>query len=456
MPYQRNKMKKTLISIISASLLISCSSKIEQIKETKPSQIQIDKNTQNTSWWKKYNTNSIDLIIAKVLQNNTQINIASINFLSAVARYELINFDLYPSLSGSLGANISKNLNTKLENKSFSTGLNLSYELDIYGKIKDSKSALKFSANASKFELEALKLSIINSTLNNIFEYIYFNDIGKLLEKYKNNLNQSKDIYTLKYKHGQIEELDLLNLEQNILKTQQNIISNQQNKELIITNLKELLGNEADFALLKMLDELSINDIKELNIDFDIDLKSLSYRPDVRASINALNAAFKDYKAMQKSILPSINLGANLSSNTNQINDSFKLFNLGGVLQISLPFLDYGRVKQNIQISRLNYESLLLEYKQSLQSAINEFYACLKDYEYNQALHKNLKSIQNKQNLITQNYLNKYNLGQVELKDYLDAQNTLISNEQELLSSKLNIIKNINLYYQITALNMSF
>ncbi|HEG1542854.1 TPA: TolC family protein, partial [Campylobacter coli] len=150
---------------------------------------------------------------------------------------------------------------------------------------------------------------------------------------------------------------------------------------------------------------------------------------------------------------PSISLGGALNGSDKQFDDSFKFEVLSGNIKISLPFLDYGRVKQNIKISQFDYESALVNYEQSLQSAMNEFALNYKDYQSNTMLLQILKDTSFKQELITQAYWEKYNLGKSELKDYLDASNTLNSAKQSLLGARFTLLKTINSYYQITALN---
>ncbi|WP_321157171.1 TolC family protein, partial [Campylobacter jejuni] len=293
------------------------------------------------------------------------------------------------------------------------------------------------------------------TALNDVFELAYFNDVDKLLRAYLSNLEQMKELYNYKYKLGKIEELDLLNIEQSLLRAKQNLLSNDQNRNLLIKNLQDLLARQEGFAYIEYFKTLSLNDFKTLSPDFNIPLKALAYRADVRSKLNSLKSAFKDYSSMQKSILPSISLGGALSGSDKKIDDSFKFEILSGNVKISLPFLDYGRVKQNIKISQFTYEQLLISYEQALQSAMNEFALNYKDYQSDTLLLQNLQNINIKQELITKAYYEKYILGKSELKDYLDANNTLNSTQQEFLRARFNLLKTINSYYQITALSFN-
>ena len=262
--------------------------------------------------------------LAFVLENNKDIKVARTSLLSALARADLIDYDLYPSLDGTLGFNRMKNLHKGTNNKGYSNGLNLNYELDIYGKILDSVRAEELRAKASAYDLASLKLSVINTSLNSVFELAYFNDVKIMLENYVSNLEKMSELYALKYELGKIEELDFLNVEQSLLKARENLLTNEQNRNLILKNLQDLLGKKEGFFYLKHFEKASLKDFKILEPNFDIPLQSLAYRPDVRAKLNALKAAFKDYNSVQKSILPSISLGGALRGELRNLKRNFK------------------------------------------------------------------------------------------------------------------------------------
>ncbi|EFS9253944.1 TolC family protein [Campylobacter upsaliensis] len=445
-------MKKISFLFLILLFLSGCGAKIEPVKEVFLSEEELKKANVKSQWWQAYEDANLQEFLAFVLENNKDIKVARTSLLSALARADLIDYDLYPSLDGTLGFNRMKNLHKGTNNKGYSNGLNLNYELDIYGKILDSVRAEELRAKASVYDLASLKLSVINTSLNSVFELAYFNDVKIMLENYVSNLEKMSELYALKYELGKIEELDFLNVEQSLLKARQNLLTNEQNRNLILKNLQDLIGKKEGFFYLKHFEKASLKDFKLLKPDFNIPLQSLAYRPDVRAKLNTLKAAFKDYNSVQKSILPSISLGGALRGEAEEFKENFKLEILSGNIQISLPFLDYGRVRQNIKISQFAYEALLFEYEQSLQGAFNEFHLVFRDYESDLKLLSNLSLIKDKQEFITRAYLQKYELGKSELKDYLDASNALISSQQELLRARYNLFETINLYYQITSL----
>ena len=154
---------KIIFSIFLAFFLSACGAKLHLPKELNLSQEQIKDLNFTYDWYKSYDNAKLNEFLNFVLLNNSDINIARKTLLSALARADLIAYDLYPTLSGNLGLGGDKDLNLGKQGKNFNNALNLSYELDIYGKLRDSANASEWSVKASAYDLENLKISMINT-----------------------------------------------------------------------------------------------------------------------------------------------------------------------------------------------------------------------------------------------------------------------------------------------------
>lgn len=444
---------RVFVSIFMAIFFSACVGvKLEQLKQENIEENLFQEFNASATWWKIYNNHKLNNFVEKLIENNKDLNVARNNLLSTLARYDLLKLDFYPTLSGDFGVGIRKNLNNSNEETSYSNGIMLNYELNLYGQISDRVSSANFLAKASWYELEKLRLDIINTGLNSIFEYIYFNDVDKLLNKHLQNLEQMLVIYTAKLDYGKVEYIDFLNIKKSILNTKQNIILNSQNKEMAYKNLKDLLGNK-NIEILDEILKFKLEDFELNALNFDIDLKMLAYTPSVLTSYNLLKSSYKDYSNIQKSILPNVKIRANLDGNSDKIDDSFKILFLNGNVSLNLPFLDFARVKQNVKISEYEYNNRLLEYKDNLQKVINEFKLCYENDKYFYTLLENTKNIYDNQANISNIYYQKYQLGRSELKDYLDSDTLLISAAQELIRARLSLLKNINLYHSIVLIS---
>ncbi|MDD7600879.1 MAG: TolC family protein, partial [Campylobacter sp.] len=186
----------------------------------------------------------------------------------------------------------------------------------------------------------------------------------------------------------------------------------------------------------------------ELNISW---LSRLSSRPDVNMALAQLNAGFYDYKASQKDFLPRINLGGSLSSSSDKISDAYTFNLLSGNVSISLPFLNFYKLRQNLKISEAEFNKLRLNYEKTLANAINEALRFASDYELDSS------SLLNSENIITERekilaiYEQKYSLGRAELKDLLSAQNDLLSAKNSLANMKYQVLRDLIGFYKASA-----
>ena len=209
------------------------------------------------------------------------------------------------------------------------------------------------------------------------------------------------------------------------------------------TKISEISLPKADLGTIS-----AENNDGELNISW---LSRLSSRPDVNMALAQLNAGFYDYRVSQKDFLPRINLGSSLSSSSGKISDAYTFNLLSGNVSISLPFLNFYKLSQNLKISEAEFNKLRLNYEKTLANAINEALRFASDYELDS------QSLLNSENIITERekilaiYEQKYSLGRAELKDLLSAQNDLLSAKNSLANMKYQVLRDLIGFYKASA-----
>ena len=127
-------------------------------------------------WWKQYNNQELNRLVDLALKNNPDYLKAAININKELYNLNLTTSDLFPTLSGGMGASTQRRIDTKDSFASnFSGEAGLSYEADLYGKIRDLQSAQEFEYQATIMDKESAKLSLVNSVVDLYFnlEYLY-------------------------------------------------------------------------------------------------------------------------------------------------------------------------------------------------------------------------------------------------------------------------------------------
>ncbi|WP_168236793.1 TolC family protein, partial [Campylobacter fetus] len=177
----------------------------------------------------------------------------------------------------------------------------------------------------------------------------------------------------------------------------------------------------------------------------------LKNRPDINEAISNLNASFYDYKVSEKNLYPSVSIGASLSDSDSKFSDSFGFNILGGTLNINLPFLDYSRLKKQINISEAQFKKNVLTYEKTLSNAVNEVIKYVNYYEGDKQRYENMQNIKKEREMIVAIYESKYSEGKAELKDLLEAKNSLISVQNMLLNQKYRLLNDELSYYKAIA-----
>ena len=416
------------------------------------------KRDYNATWQYNFNIAELDSLIAEALKNNEDLETASLNLYQAMLRANIALSDLTPTPSASTRASSNRDIKAGgASARSFTADVSLSWELDIFGRIYDGYESARFGAIASSLSLEDVRESLVNSVISAYFNILYLNEQkANLLLNYENML-KLHEIVKIKESLGREEPLALSLSAGNLLSLQNSLNNADKDLNASFESLKNLTRTQ--FLPSTKISEISLpkadlgtisaeNNDGELNISW---LSRLSFRPDVNMALAQLNAGFYDYKASQKDFLPRINLGGSLSSSSDKISDAYTFNLLSGNVSISLPFLNFYKLRQNLKISEAEFNKLRLNYEKTLANAINEALRFASDYELDS------QSLVNSENIITERekilaiYEQKYSLGRAELKDLLSAQNDLLSAKNSLANMKYQVLRDLIGFYKASA-----
>ena len=435
-------MKK--ISIILAALLLGgCA--VTQINENYE-QILLKDDANLTAnfrlereWWLGYNEPALNELISLALKNNIDLAKSAIAVNKALAQAGVLQADLVPSFNANLGAETGKNIKTGGSwNESYKSGVSLSYEIDLWRKLANSADAAMWEANATKYDLEAARLALINSIADAYFEAKYQKESINLYEKTLKNYEELEAIIKAKFELGKEEELSLKQVKSSVISAKNRILNANKSLDAAEKTLRNLLNVRPEFEL-----NLSgnLSDISPQGVNLNVPLYVIGARPDLQAAVSRIKEALLGVKVSEKNFYPSITVGAGLSGSGDSASEGLKLNFLSGNIAINLPFLNYSKLKSKLKISELEFETMKLNYAQTLTTALNEIDAGYKNLQKDEAVLRNLN--ENLQNLsaISDIYKLKYDYGKTELKNYLEAQNSLLEGRISLIAQKYKILQ---------------
>ena len=435
-------MKKISI-ILAAFLLGGCA--VTQINENYE-QIVLKDDANLTAnfrlereWWRGYNEPALNELISLALKNNIDLAKSAIVVNKALAQAGVLQADLVPSFNANLGAETGKNIKTGGSwSESYKSGISLSYEIDLWRKLANSADAAMWEANATKYDLEAARLALINSVSDAYFEAKYQKEGINLYEKTLKNYEELEAIIKAKFELGKEEELSLKQVKSSVISAKNRILNAAKSLDAVEKTLRNLLNVRPEFDL-----NLSgnLSDISPQGVNLNVPLYVIGARPDLQAAISRIKEALLEVKVSEKNFYPSITVGAGLSGSGDSASEGLKLNFLSGNIAINLPFLNYSKLKSKLKISELEFETMKLNYAQTLTTALNEIDASYKNLQKDEAVLRNLNENLRNLSSISDIYKLKYDYGKTELKNYLEAQNSLLEGRISALAQKYKILQ---------------
>lgn len=401
------------------------------------------------NWWRQYNDPELNNLIETALANNPDYLKAAFNVEKELAGLGLATADLFPTLSGELSASSQRKIHTGDDfTDSFSGDLGLSYEADLYGKIRNRQTAQEFAYKATVMDREAARLTLVNSVIDLYFNLEY---LQNSIELTRRNIKSYEDIQKItgqKYASGKTDNVEYLQSKQSLLSEKNKLLNLETGFKETVSSLQNILNVTGG------VDEIAFGDIlkqKGPAPGLDVPLSVLANRPDLLAAQYRLEGAFEELKAENKNWYPNVSLRGALASGSDKARTTFDFSYILGSVSVDLPFLDWNRVKNNVRISKADYQISLIEFKDTLNQALNEvayyYYAYLKSLE----IYRNVEENYRNSVKITAYYRNRYNYGKEEFKDFLEAVNTENSLRNDLIEQKYQIIKYENYIYKAMA-----
>ncbi|HDR1142463.1 TPA: TolC family protein [Pasteurella multocida] len=402
------------------------------------------------SWWALYHDTQLNALITQGLDNNKNLAKTAINVNKALYQANLLGANLVPAFSGRVESSATRNIEHSQPSKIQHSGsINVSYTLDLWRRLADAASAGEWAYKASAQDLEAARLSLINSLIATYYQIAFLNDAVQATEGTIKYYMQINTIMQNRFKLGVADSASSDQAQQAVLRARNQLITYQTQRKVAEQTLRNLLNLKPNEAL--NIKFPSILNVKTLGVNTNVPVSTIANRPDIKSAQYRLSSAFKDAKAVQKSWFPTITLGASLASAGAKVDTVLDTPMASGLVSINLPFLSWNTVKWNVKISEANYELAKVSYEQTITTALNEIDTHYFSYQQSQANLANLQKADAYNKRITQYYKNRYDAGVSPLRDWLSAANTENDAKLAILNAKYQLIQQENTIYSAMA-----
>ncbi len=174
--------------------------------------------TANTEWWKQFRDPVLDALITEALGNNKNIKIAAANVEQSAAVLIQTRSPLFPQI----GYNGSGTRQRASESEatpipptvpnpqtSYQTLANMSWEIDLWGRIRRSSEAAQAELFAADEARRGVILSLVASVASNYIQLLGLDEQLKISKRSLDTYAESVRLFELQFKYGQVSQMNV-------------------------------------------------------------------------------------------------------------------------------------------------------------------------------------------------------------------------------------------------------
>lgn len=452
--------------ILVSSLLLSLQSCFVAKEYQRPEEVVLEENLFRTnillqdttsmaevSWREMFTDPLLITYIQEGLNNNIDIRIAVQQIAAAEAYVKQGKAGYLPSFG--LGAGVNHQIlsgNSQFGSifngsiTQFEATGNLSWEADIWGKIRSNDRAFQASYLQTVAAHQAVKTELIASIASMYYQLLALDEQLKItLETIETRESSLETTKALK-EAGTVTEVGVKQTEAQLYRARAVVVDIENEIRLVENAMSILLGDTPHHIERTDLDRQQITTELQAGVPGEL----LRNRPDVIAAEYNLVNAFELTNVARSNFYPSLRLtatGGFQSLDLAELFNANSLFaNLAG--SIAQPLLNQRRIRTEYEVAQAQQQIALLDFKRSLLIASREVSDAL--YNYETALEKiALKSEEYGAYQLATSYSEELlNNGLANYLEVLTARENALNSQLELVNARFNRLNSIVELYQ--------
>lgn len=415
----------------------------------------------DAAFWHQFQDVQLTQLVEQALRANQELRGALARLDAAQALLSESRLDQLPTLTLSGQALQQRRSESQASSgaqsgprsqRSYSAGINASWELDLFGRVRRNIEAGSADLRASAADLAALQVAIAAQVAASYADLRGWQQRLHLAEANAANQQDTLRLVQLRLAHGSGTDFDLARAQAQLETTRSRIPALQARIAMAQHRLAVLTGQVPE-ALIAALDAPAALPQLPQSIAPGTPADLLRRRPDVAAAEARLHAATARVGVATAELFPRLSLGGLLGSSALSTG---ALFEAGSAsrsvfLGVDWSFLDVGRVRARIAASEAGAQVALAQYQQSVLLALEDTENALVLLTRTRTEDAHLAQAAEQRARAEQLAQRRYRLGSVGLYEVLDAQRDLYAAQDAAADSRARGLRAAVALYQALA-----
>ncbi len=394
-------------------------------------------------WWKVFEDTTLDSLINLAMEQNPSVLMAINRIDQAKAQWRISQSEFYPSLTFNGGwtrQQTSGNLGTgspQAWTGYYSASVQMSWQLDVFGVIRQKAKAQKELYAASKEEYNATMVSLCAEVAS---AYFNLREVQQELDVLRRNAVSQEAVVKItesRYKTGLVSKLDVAQAKSVYYSTLASIPTTEANVIQYLNTLAVLLGLYPQDVTDALSDTKPLPDYME-PVGVGVPGELLLRRPDVRGAERQVNAQAALLGASKRDWLPEFFLNGSFGYASDDLKDVGKKGSMTWSIAPSMTWnlFNGGRNLQEERLQRAQLDESINQFNQTVLTAVQEVDNAMSAYK------NSIKQILACREMLYQGKeafelsLDLYKQGLTPFQNVLDAQRSMLTYENTLVKAK--------------------
>ncbi len=390
------------------------------------------------AWWSLYGDPKLDELQKRLIAGSPDLAAALANYEQAQAYSDFTRGDLFPQIKANadlerdrLSAN-RPGYTTPAHFSQRSVGFAASYELDLWGRVRNEVAAGKAQAEAAADDLENARLSLIAQLVD---DYIVLRGLDRdsaILADTVKAYQRALDLTNERHRGGIAPGLDVARAQTQLDTARAQAEQTLAQRALAEHSIAALIGvSPSQFSI-----EPAIVDIKLPPVPIDVPSTLLQRRPDIAAAQRRMEAANANVGVARAAFFPSIGLNASggyLSSHAgNWLTQPSSFWAIGPAALLTV--FDGGKRDASVRQAHAVFDEASAKYRSTVLGAftqVEDNLALLNHYRDASVAEKS--AVQAAQRSLNFS-LDRYREGAVNYLDVVTSQTAALQTQRDALS----------------------
>ncbi|SHM84863.1 efflux transporter, outer membrane factor (OMF) lipoprotein, NodT family [Cyclobacterium lianum] len=322
-----------------------------------------------TAWWTSFGDTRLNALVDSALRRNLELQGSWYQVAQDASTVAIIASERVPQVFLELQGGASRPVPDFVGGENTQLSLRSSYEVDLWGRVKQSKMAAESRLKASYLDYQTLAISIAGEVAVTWFSLQAFQEQLTLIREQTDYNEQVLGLIRARFASGQVRGVDILRQEQLIQSTKEQATAIQIEIQTLQNRLAVLLGSAP--GTISLSQDAGLPELGPLP-NAGLPMELINRRPDIQSSFFQMEAADREVAVAISNTYPRLTFNFTGALRSNTLTNLVESQAASITSSLLMPLFYGGRLKAEKRQAEAFRDQQIQAYGQTVLLALQE------------------------------------------------------------------------------------